>query len=263
MRLKIASFILIFLLPLEVSAAPWQEGRPTTVGHRGTTVFADENTIAAFTIAWEQGLDVIECDPKLTRDGVYVIMHDDDVDRTTDGHGAVADLNLAQVKKLRTHSGLAVPTLLEVLEFAGDHGLSVYLDVKHYPADGGELLVRNIEEAGMLDRTIVGCYDLRTLVSVRRLRHDLSFCVSWPYPAGLLTAALLGADAIGTLTELASPALIKTAHRLGLRVITMPVNDPQKLARLKRAGLDGLQSDDPRLLAPYGKKAAATPATSE
>ena len=109
------------------------------MGHRGTRVLADENTIAAFQAAVDYGLDIFECDPRLTSDGVYVIMHDSTVDRTTDGSGPVSEMTLEQVKNLRTESGYQVPTLEETLNFAREHDMSVYLDTEVVRAHREEL----------------------------------------------------------------------------------------------------------------------------
>ncbi|MFO8056920.1 MAG: glycerophosphodiester phosphodiesterase family protein [bacterium] len=253
-RIAAASVLLAMLLSLPAEASPWRDDRPVTVGHRGTTLLADENTMAAFEIARQHGVDIIECDPRMTRDGVYVIMHDADVSRTTDGAGKVRDMTLAEVKKLRTRSGHRVPTLRQVLSFARRHNMGVYLDVKRPPRDRAETLVQDIEDTGMTDMVIVGCYHVLTCVWVEKLNPRISICVSWPYPALTLgEARLLGADAVGTLTEFATGPMIKLAHKYELRVITMPVNDKQMLLKLSEDGVDALQSDDPRLLSPYGR----------
>jgi len=228
---------------------PWRHDRPITVAHRGAPLQADENTMAAFKEAYRRGLDVFECDPRLTKDGVYVIMHDSRVDRTTDGEGMVADMTYDEVKKLRTASGHPVPTLREALQFARDHDMGVYLDIKEPPADGGRKLVGLIEETGMTGRVIVGCYHLKTVKMIERANPELSTCVSWPYPASTMwQAKRLGADAIGTLRGLATPRAIKKAHKKGLCLITMPINDEDEMRKLIERGLDGVQSDDPELL---------------
>jgi len=246
--------VLIALPGFSAWASPWPDEGHLTVGHRGTPLLADENTLAAFQVAYDHGLHMFECDPRLTADGVYVIMHDADVSRTTDGSGKVSELTLAEIKQLRTASGHEVPTLAEALAFARDHDMSVYLDIKAPPGDGGELLVTTIEEADMVDRVIVGCWHVSTCLMVKKRQPELSLCISWPYPALTLgMARAVGAEAVGTLTELASPAMIRLAHAYGLKVITMPINDPEELQKFIDRGLDGLQSDDPRLLAPYGK----------
>jgi glycerophosphoryl diester phosphodiesterase len=212
-------------------------------------VLADENTLAAFHIAWEHGLDVFECDPKLTADGVYVIMHDDTVDRTTNGSGKVSELTLGEIKVLRTAGGEEVPTLEETLRFARDHGMGVYLDLKSPPPDGGVELARLLAETEMTERVIVGCWHQATCRMMEAQEPALSTCISWPWPALTFSQARrLGADAVGTLKGLASASALRRAHRRGLRMITMPINDLDQLHKLKARGLDGLQSDDPRLL---------------
>ncbi len=239
----------VFGISVVASASPWLEDRPITVGHRGTTVLADENTIAAFTAAWRRGLDVFECDPRLTSDGAYVIMHDASVDRTTDGTGPVAEMTLAEVKELRTHSGHMVPTLEEALAFAREHGMGVYLDLKVPPKDGAALLTKVIADAGMTDRVIAGCYEKKTCRMVEAAEPAISTCVAWPWPA--LTfgmAKRLDADAVGTLKQLAGKWAIKRAHKKGIKVITMPLNDPAEIEKFKARGVDGVQTDDPRLV---------------
>lgn len=248
-----SGLLLLVLVSVAASASPWRADGPTTVAHRGTTVIADENTLAAYTAAAENGAHVIECDPRPTKDGVLVIMHDETVDRTTDGKGRVADLTLAEVKKLRTKSGHEVPTLAEALAFARERGMGVYLDMKPSPKDGGALLMKTVAEAGMTERVIVGCYDLRFASSIHRLAPTASICISWPFPASFALARLVGADSVGTLTELATPLAIRIAHLYGLKMVTLPINDPAKLRKMRSAGLDGLQSDDPRLLKPHGR----------
>lgn len=250
----LAAAIASLFLPHAARAVDWPQDRPMTLGHRGTTVLADENTIPAYSLAWQYGVDMIECDPKLTADKVYVIMHDDTVDRTTDGSGRVEDLTLDQIKDLKTDSGLAPPTLEQVLVFAREHGLMVYLDVKDPPPDKGELLVSTIEEAGMTDRVIVGCWQLKTLRMINRQNPEIATLISWPYPAPTMgLAKIMGADCVGTLRGLVTKPAILLAKKMGLHVFTMPINSEEEIDKFLEKGLDGLQSDDPRLLEPHGR----------
>lgn len=109
--------------------------RPYVMAHRGASGYAPENTLAAFRLALEQGADLLETDLRFTKDEVLVCIHDATVDRTTDGHGAVSDLTLAEIKKLRIRSEFddlypneRVPTLDELLDMTpGDVGLGLEL----------------------------------------------------------------------------------------------------------------------------------------
>ncbi|RIK22153.1 MAG: glycerophosphodiester phosphodiesterase, partial [Anaerolineae bacterium] len=100
--------------------SPWLTAdRPLIIGHRGASADAPENTLAAFALALEQNADGIELDVQLSADGVPVIIHDDDVDRTTDGAGRVHDLTLAELRALTIAGEHAIPTLDELFEMLG------------------------------------------------------------------------------------------------------------------------------------------------
>ena len=93
------------------------------IAHRGASAYAPENTLAAFQLALRQGADGVELDVQLSADGEVVVCHDGSVDRTTDGHGLVAELSLAQLKQLdagawfgQAFRGERIPTLAEVFE---------------------------------------------------------------------------------------------------------------------------------------------------
>src|SRR3982751_733458 len=89
---------------------------PLRIGHRGAPGHVLENTLGSIETAIELGVDYAEIDLRLTRDGHVVVLHDARVDRTTNRHGRVKDLTLAQVKRITTKDGQHVPTLEEVLK---------------------------------------------------------------------------------------------------------------------------------------------------
>ncbi len=108
---------------------------PLLIGHRGAKAVAPENTLASFRRAWEDGADVVEMDVRLTADGAVVVIHDETVDRTTDGHGVVAEMTLAELRRLDAgrwfspaYAGERIPTLDEIIAWArGRVGLMVEL----------------------------------------------------------------------------------------------------------------------------------------
>ncbi|MGW3405784.1 glycerophosphodiester phosphodiesterase, partial [Streptomyces zhihengii] len=87
-----------------------------TIGHRGVMGVEPENTLRSFVRAEQCGMDAIELDLHLTKDGALAVMHDADVDRTTDGSGAVADKTLAELRQLDAGGGERVPVFDEVLD---------------------------------------------------------------------------------------------------------------------------------------------------
>ncbi len=105
----------------------WLRGAlpPLLVGHRGAKAVAPENTMASFRRAWRDGADAIEMDVRLTADGAVVVIHDETVDRTTDGHGAVVEMSLEELRRLDAgswfapeYAGERIPTLEEVVAWA-------------------------------------------------------------------------------------------------------------------------------------------------
>src|ERR1700681_4503232 len=126
-----------------------ERGRVWVVGHRGAMGHRPENTLASFEHALELGADWIELDVHLTRDGALAVIHDESVDRTTDGHGLVRDHSLLELKLLDAGAwfgpgfvGERVPTLDEVLEFARARNTVVDIEIKNAP-----IFYAGIEEA--------------------------------------------------------------------------------------------------------------------
>jgi len=115
---------------------------PRLTGHRGAKVVAPENTLASFREAAEYGADCIEFDVWFCADGVPVIFHDNTLERTSDGVGRVADLDLAALKKLDAggwfapeFSGETIPTLPETIVLCRDLGLGINIEIKPNPGE--------------------------------------------------------------------------------------------------------------------------------
>src|SRR5438270_14072854 len=95
-----------------------ERGRVWVVGHRGAMGHSPENTMASFERGLELGADWIELDVHLSRDGALVVIHDETLDRTTNGHGLVREHALSELKRLDAGDGQRIPTLDEVLVWA-------------------------------------------------------------------------------------------------------------------------------------------------
>src|SRR4051794_3095625 len=106
-------------------------GRVTIVGHRGAAAHAPENTLASFEKARELGVDMVEFDVHLTADRRCVVIHDETVDRTTDGHGLVGSKTLPELRELDAGNGERIPTLEELLAWARDVEMPLSVELKH------------------------------------------------------------------------------------------------------------------------------------
>ena len=128
------------------------------VGHRGAMGHAPENTMASYTLAQHMGAEFVECDVHLSRDKEVIVMHDERVERTTNGAGLIKDLSLKQIKKLdagawfaRKFKGEKVPTLHDLLSWARHktskrgYQMGVAIEIKNEPVRYLEIAERLIE----------------------------------------------------------------------------------------------------------------------
>lgn len=147
-------------------------------GHRGASGYAPENTLEAFRLAVSQGADGIELDVQLTKDGEAVVIHDETIDRVSNGRGYVRDFTLNSLKKLSFHNqmeeyrGVTIPTLREVLEMIRPAGVRVNIELKTgvFPYPGIEKKVLSIvNECKMQDRIIYSSFNHYSIQNIKKI----------------------------------------------------------------------------------------------
>jgi glycerophosphoryl diester phosphodiesterase len=234
--------------------------------HRGACARAPENTLAAFEAAIRLGADAIECDVRLTRDGVPIVIHDDTVDRTTDGRGAVGEMTLPEIRRLDAGSWFAppcpgerIPTLDETLALArGRCGLNLELKMEDSARRGApepgplvEAVARALRRARFRDLLVLSSFAPAALVCARAVlpRVRIGFLASRSARRLFALHRRLGLFAFHPHHRIASRRRIAAAHARGLAVYVWPVNAPALARRLVLQGADGLMTDDPALLA--------------
>ncbi len=231
---------------------------PLVIAHRGSSAHAPENTLAAFGLAADQNADAIELDAKVTRDGHVVVMHDPTIDRTTDGHGRVSALTLAEIRQVDAGvkfdsltEGEKVPLLEEVFEAVGRR-LLINVELTNYtsPNDGlEEKAVTLIKKHNLIDRIIVSSFNPSALRKVKALEPCLAcgFLYQPLWPAFLFpNVPDLGAH--HPHFSMVSPLWVKWQHWRERRVNTWTVNDPFVVRAVARAGVDGIIGDDPVMI---------------
>jgi glycerophosphoryl diester phosphodiesterase len=240
--------------------------------HRGASAECPENTLPAFQRAVDLGVDALEMDVHVTRDGHLVVVHDETCARTTGARLAWGDLELADAQRLDAGwgfiapdgsrpfagHGIGVPTFEEVLVTYPD--VHVNVDIKGDRAV--ELMLDLVKRLGAEERVTLASFQLRTLVDVRRRGYAGETSLSQSEVASLL--ALPGVvwrqlpwtgDAAqvptkqGPLRFDRAPFIAK-CHSLGLRVDYWVVDDRAEAARLLELGADGIMTNDPAAIAP-------------
>lgn len=235
--------------------------RPATfpvqiIAHRGFTKAAPENTLAAFEAAIAAGADAVELDVHLTKDGHLVVIHDGDVDRTTDGEGPVDEMTLAQIKALDAGSWFApqfkgerVPTLDEALALIRGRA-NVVVEIKSRTStQTPEAVASALMRHGMTNEaTVISFYELPLLKSRSLLPQTATAALVVPLisPAGRAIAFRAG-TALANHRNV-SAKTVAGAHALGLKIGVWTVNEAETMREMIKAGVDGIITDDPALL---------------
>jgi glycerophosphoryl diester phosphodiesterase len=229
------------------------------IGHRGAAASAPENTLVSFRRAVELGADAVEFDLHRTRDGRFVVIHDETLDRTTNGHGPVDARTFDELRRLdagswrgREFAGERIPTFEEVVA-ALPPRILLFAELKagSSRAPGIEAdLVRSIRALGAGDRVRVSSFDHRALATVRRLDPALQTGALFVFlpvdPVAI--ARSCGAQALHPSFHYVTPEVVAEAHAEGVAVNTWTVNEPADIARLRAMGVDGIFSDHPERL---------------
>jgi len=220
-----------------------------------------ENTLPSFEKALELGAEALEFDVTLTRDGEPIIIHDDTLDRTTNGRGAVDSFSLEQLRELDAGSWKGVPARLPTLDEvlgAFAHRALLNLEVKRSRrrAELVDACAAAVAERGLLDRVVFSSFDHDALRLVRQLLPQARIgvlCELTRLEAAYRCADEIGAENLHPPALLVTAGLVRRAHERGLAVWTWTVNDPRRMARLCALGVDGIFSDFPdRVLAARG-----------
>jgi len=236
----------------------YRTDRPRIIGHRGAAAHAPENTMASFAQGVQLGADAIELDVHLSRDGHLIVMHDPKVSRTTNGHGHIKDMTLAEIKQLDAGAwfndqfrGERVPTLVEVLDWAkGRIPFIVEIKGDPQPAVGiEEKIVKLLCAYDLLDDTLIISFHHPALLRIKELEPRLVTAIS--YLAQLIdpVAAVRAANANGALGHAScwTPEMVTQVRAAGIAALTWYTEKytPEGMQSLMELGLDGILIDYP------------------
>lgn len=227
------------------------------IAHRGAAAYAPENTLIAMREAKRRGASWVEIDVKLTRDERPVIIHDDSVDRTTNGHGLVAGMRLADIRALDAGSwfapdfaGAQVPTFEELIETVLAEDLSLQAELKPTPGDDAETaeiacaMLARLWPAGR-GRLFLTSFSRVSLARAAALLPDVprAFAVVVPPkdPAALLRA--VNCQILHCTSELLDAEALARLDRSGIEFAVATINDADRARQLIAAGAQTVLSD--------------------
>lgn len=227
--------------------------RPLVIGHRGAMGHEPENTMRSFRRALQLGADLIELDVHLSSDGALVVMHDETLDRTTNGRGLIVQKTLAELQQLDAGKGERIPTLEQVLEWARGAGICVDIELKTGPVTYPGIEARVAEalaRAQMTERAVVISFDHHAVKRMReaddRLITGILYAARPVDPIAMARAA--GAEVLAPHYGYVHAEDITLAHEAGLVVAPWVTSDAEVARRLFAAGVDALGSNHPDVI---------------
>lgn len=219
------------------------------IGHRGACGYEPENTLRSFKKALDLNVDMVELDVHRCRSGELVVIHDNRVDRTTNGRGYVSEMKLVDLRSLDAGKGESIPILTEVLDLIGGRvavnielkgqgtARPVFEVIQHYVRDKnwshGDFMVSSFNHYELLE-----FIELDSSVRIGALMEGI--------PLGYAEfAERLGAYAANVSLEFINRDFVDDIHRRGMKAFVYTVNEPEDIERMRSLGVDGVFSNYP------------------
>jgi len=216
------------------------------IGHRGARAYEPENTLRSFQKAIELGVDAVELDVRKTKDNEIVVIHNVDVNKTTDGSGSVSELTLEEIKRFVTEKGEKIPTLEEVLDSVGKR-VKILVELKETGIE--EQVLGLIRGKGLIENVVIISFHEDALRKVRELDGEVATGLIYVRHKNPIRAALeLKAEYLLSLYRFTHSANVKKAHEKGLKVIVWTINNEEEVAEYRKKGVDGIATDRPDIL---------------
>lgn len=233
---------------------------PKIIGHRGACGYAPENTLESVYTAADMGVEWVELDVKLTKDGVPIIFHDDELDRTTNGHGKVMDITYEELRHLEagsffgeSFSGAKIPTLEEMVDALLELNLGLNLEIKPCPG-------REKETAEVALDALSRLWDDHDRLLISSFQHvslEIAMDMAGDWHRGLLLegdelpenwkdlADYLDASTVHISDYMATRTAIEMICDYDKPALVYTVNDPMRARELQSWGVSAIFSDVP------------------
>ena len=216
-------------------------------GHRGAAGLEPENTLRSIRKAIELGVDRVEIDVRVTRDGHLVVIHDEAVDRTTNGHGRVKDLTFNEIRQLDAGKGERIPTLEEVLNLTKG---KVILQIELKAREATEPTVHLIERNNAEREVVITSFMHELLRKVHDLNPSLrTGALFFDVQGDICQRAIeVHSEAIHVYYKNVDSKLIEDAHRRGLKVSVWNPDELEEMKEMIGLGVDVIGTNRPDIL---------------
>lgn len=222
------------------------------IGHRGASGYEPENTMRSFFRAIALGCDMVELDVHMTRDGRTLVMHDDTVDRTTNGSGKISEMDLEEIEQLDAGMGEKVPLLEEVLSgLSGKCMVNIELKGSGTAVPVSELLEKEFgSRRWNRDEILISSFSPLELKDFIDIGSGITtaFLIDRDPWGSEEFANQVGAQALHPNYHYLSKSFVEQCRELGLKVNTWTVNDKEAMETCISMGVDGIITDRPDIL---------------
>ncbi|GAB2573920.1 glycerophosphodiester phosphodiesterase [Gracilibacillus alcaliphilus] len=227
--------------------------------HRGASKQAPENTIPAFDLAYQQGADGIETDVHLTKDQIPILMHDEQLQRTTNGTGFIKDFTYEELTNLDAGSwknpryqGTKIPTLEDLLTWNQDKQLKLNIELKNKMIDYPnieEIVYQKLVDYQMVEASVISSFNHQSIARISQLQYPIDYCLlsSKQAKALIIYSKELKAAGIHIRYRLLNNQIIKQAQGNNLYVAVYTINQPFMIRRAFKLGCHAIFTDVPRL----------------
>jgi glycerophosphoryl diester phosphodiesterase len=218
------------------------------IGHRGARGYEPENTLRSISTAIDMGVDMVEFDIQLSKEGQPVILHDGTVDRTTNGMGRACDLTVAQLSRFDAGKGERIPLLPDAIDLI-DHRIPMNIELKAIGswAPVAYELQERLRRGWSAQEFLVSSFDLHEIVRFHRAQPDVPVAFLYDKPAHYLVSAFLsGASSVNPeRRSLVDRRMVERAKSFGFAVNVYTVNHDKDFARMRALDVDGIFTDYP------------------
>ncbi len=229
----------------------------TPIAHRGASLYAPENTMPAFTRAHDMGAEHIECDVIITADHIPVVIHDNDVSRTTNGQGLVNKLPFKILRSFdagswfdKQYQGTCVPALSELLEWHKNTDLLLHLEIKPIYSERFtediSIILDHVTQYGDPKKIKILSFQAQILAELARRKINLPLILEVPYchSQNIIQAKELGCEQINISHNTLTYNQVNNIQKAGLKIGVFTVNNINQIKLLTSYAVDEIFTDD-------------------
>ncbi|HUT81287.1 MAG TPA: glycerophosphodiester phosphodiesterase family protein [Candidatus Bathyarchaeia archaeon] len=221
--------------------------QPVIFGHRGSSAFEPENTMRAFARAFQDGAKGIEFDIRLTKDEQIVIIHDEAINRTSNGSGLVKDMTFEELQQFDFGKGEKIPLLKDVLKLYGNR---FWLNIEIKEVKLEKQLTELLIDMNITKKIVISSFIKETLEKIKEI--DFNFNTAYLYAIRKINLNYikneLKCEGIHPSKNNITKRLLKKTKGMKLAVRVWTVDNPKKAIKLAKLGVDGIITNNPKLI---------------